>query len=196
MDYKETNSVRFSGSLPEIQLKGDQWDRNLYKRVMVHLSNGCQLNIRWMHYNDIAEVCRLERQIFSSPWPVESFLYELENRNYNISIVGLIESKLVSYAVSYLVADEIHIGNIAVATDFRRLKIGDILLQTTLQIGRANKCRVAHLEVRKSNMAAIGLYKKYDFQIVGVRKNYYENEKEDALLMTRELEMEYDDGLV
>lgn len=196
MNCKEINFSQLTNSFPEAQSINDQWFRYLYKRITVQLPNELQLIIRWMHYNDIPKVCKLENQIFPSPWPVESFLYKLENRNFNVSLVGLIGNKLVTYAVSYLVSDEIHISNIAVAPDFRRLKIGETMLRISLKIGKGQQCHVAHLEVRKSNIAAISLYKKYGFQLVSIRKNYYQNEKEDAVLMTRKLEMENIHGVV
>lgn len=188
MEYKAINFSEFNNTLSDGKSNNEQLYRKLYKRIRVQLSNQNHLMIRWMHYNDIQEVCKLESELFPTPWPVESFLYELENRNYNVSLVGLIENKVVSYAVSYLVSDEIHIGNLAVDQSFHRLKIGETMLKLLLQIGMAKNCYFAHLEVRKSNIAAISLYKKFGFEIEGVRKNYYQTEKEDALLMTRKLE--------
>ncbi|UCE04568.1 MAG: ribosomal protein S18-alanine N-acetyltransferase [bacterium] len=196
MDYKEINFAELNNPFPETKVKNDQWFRYLYKKIVVRLPSNFQLYIRWMHYNDIPKVCKLEQQIFPSPWQVESFLYELENRNYNISLAGLIGEVLVAYAVSYLVSDEIHISNLAVAPEYRRLKIGETMLRITLQIGLAKKCRFAHLEVRKNNIAAIWLYKKYGFRIVGIRNNYYQTENEDAILMSRKLDAENIYGVV
>lgn len=188
MDYKKINFSELSNTLPEDHSIKEQLYRNLYRRIPVQLPGEHQLMIRWMHYNDVPKVCQLEGELFPSPWPLESFLYKLENRNYNVSLVGIIENNVVSYAVSYLVSDEIHISNLAVDQNFRRLKIGETMMKLLLQIAIAMDCRFAYLEVRESNFAAISLYKKFGFEIVGVRKNYYQSEKEDALIMSRKLE--------
>lgn len=178
------------------KLRDGQWFQHLNKGIVLNLPNKLQLCVRWMNVEDISLVCALEHRIFSTPWPFESFLYGLENRNFNISIVGLIEKTLVTYAISYLVYDEIHVSNLAVAPGFRRLKIGETMLWITLQISKEQNCPIAHLEVRKGNTAAISLYQKYGFKVVGVRKNYYQNENEDAVLMTRKLDVEKSNGVV
>lgn len=196
MDYKITNFLKLTDHFPFIEARDDQWARYLNNGIVMQLSKELQLFARWMSFRDLPFVYELEHQIFPSPWSVENFLYELNNRDNNISFVGLIEGQLVTYAISYIVHDEIHISNLAVAPEFRRLKIGETMLKITLQIGLSKKCQIAHLEVRKRNTPAIYLYQKYGFQIVGVRKNYYQNEKEDALLMTRKLAGENVHGMV
>ncbi len=196
MDYNIINLYKLTNSLPKIESKTNQYLPDLNKGIEVQLPDGRKLFIRWMQYPDIPTVCYIEREVFPSPWTDENFLYELENRDYNISIIGLIEKKLVTYAVSYIVYDEIHISNLAVVPEFRHLTIGEKILKLTLQIGMEKSCQIAHLEVRRSNVAAISLYQKYGFQIVGVRKNYYQNEREDALLMTKKLEVENIHGVV
>jgi len=140
-----------------------------------------------MSFRDIAPIWAMERAIFPTPWSVESFLYRLTDREYNISLTGLINKAPVAYAVSYVVCDELHVGNLAVKTDFRRKRIGEKLLWLSLQIGKAKKCNWAHLEVREKNISAIQLYEKFDFKLVGRRKSYYQEENEDALLMSRSL---------
>lgn len=184
-----TNWFKFSDSL-------DQLLQQLYSGKALKLIDGSTLLVRWMTFNDIPAVLDLERAIFPSPWVFEAFTYELTNLEYNISLVGLIDNRIVAYAVSYLVVDEAHISNIAVSPAYRKLKIGETLLLISLQIGQRNDCKVAHLEVRKTNEAAISLYKKYGFKITGLRKNYYEEENEDALLMSLNLESEMKHGLV
>ncbi len=196
MDYKQLNFSRWNYPFIFDKLGDGQAVKRLNKGILINLPNKLQLYVRWMNVEDISLVCALEHRIFPTPWPFESFLYKLENRNFNISIVGLIGKKLVTYAISYLVFDEIHISNLAVAPDFRRLKIGETMLWITLQISNEKNCPIAHLEVRKGNTAAISLYQKYGFKVVGVRKNYYQNENEDALLMTRKLDVEKTNGVV
>jgi ribosomal-protein-alanine N-acetyltransferase len=198
VDYKEINFSELTNPFLETASKKKHWFRVLNKGIEIQLPDVdvFKLFIRWMHYHDVPTVCNIERQIFPSPWPVEGFLYELENRDYNISMVGLIGEKLVTYAISYLMYDEIHISNLAVAPEFRRLKIGETMVGITLRIGRERNCKQAHLEVRESNVAAISLYEKFGFKLVNVRKNYYQNEKENALLMSRTLDVENIHGVV
>ena len=195
----ESDSINYSQlkeSFPIANFPGGGWFEKLDKGIVVNLIEGAPLLIRWMFAEDIPMVCELERQIFPSPWPYESFIYELYNRNNNISIVGQIQNQVIAYAVSYLVVDEVHISNLAVAPNYQRLKIGETLLWISLQMSREKKSRIAHLEVRKNNLTAIALYQKYGFQVVGVRKNYYQNENEDALLMSCNLATESTHGVV
>ena len=157
----------------------------LNQGIVIQLPAQLKLLIRWMKPWDVPYIQDMERAIFPSPWSAESFLYRLYERSYNISLVGVIGKELVSYAVSYVVHDELHFGNLAVDQKYRGFNIGETMLLTSLQIGKESNCRVVHLEVRENNQPAIRLYQKYGFEIVGVRENYYTDEKEDALLMSR-----------
>ncbi len=196
MDYKGINYSDLINPFLNVELREKYWYHILNKGIKIQLPDGFKLFVRWMDYYDVPFVFDIERQIFPSPWPVENFLYKLENRDYNISFVGLINQQVVSYAVSYIAYDELHFSNIAVVPDFRRLRIGETMLLITLNIGIEKKCHVVHLEVRKGNVAAIELYRKYGFQVMSVRKNYYQNENEDALLMTKKLTGEKIYGVV
>ena len=196
MDYKEL----ISSKLPDPFLKNESqnglWYRVLNKGLTIQLPDRSRLIVRWMNHLDVPYICEIEREIFPSPWQAESFLYELGNRDYNISFVGLIEKKMVTYSTSYVVYDEFHFSNIAVVPELRKKKIGETMLVLALKIGMEKNCQIAHLEVRKSNLPAIALYQKHGFQAVGVRKNYYQNENEDALLMTKTLSGENRHGVV
>lgn len=196
MDYNVINFSELTVPLPKIASKHSQYFRELDYGINVRLPNDLNLCIRWMNLQDIATVCNIERQVFNFPWPAEGFLYELENRDYNISLVGLLNQLMATYSVSYIVCDELHISNVAVVPQFRRLKIGETMLRLVLRIGLEKKCHLVHLEVRKNNVAAIALYQKYGFQVVGVRKNYYQNDNEDALLMTKKFTGEKLYGMV
>lgn len=162
----------------------------------VALADGSQILVRWMVPEDVPAVWALEQEVFASPWAVENFLYELGNHDYNISLIAAIGEQLAGYSVSYHVYDELHISNLAVAPNYRRRKIGETLLTINLRIAQIRSINHVHLEVRRSNLPAIALYQKYGFQIVGVRKNYYQNQHEDALLMTKKLAMELANGVV
>lgn len=196
MGYKEKILSELDDPLIKIESQNGWRSRILDNGLTIQLPDGTRLFVRWMNYYDVPVVCEIEKQIFPSPWQAESFLYELGNRNYNISFVGLIGKKIITYSTSYVVYDEFHISNIAVVPDSRRIKIGETMLTIALKIAMEKKCQIAHLEVRNSNVPAIALYQKYGFQAVGVRKNYYQNENEDALLMTKQLSGENIHGVV
>lgn len=196
MDYKEIEAARLAIPFLQTREKLGRWHRDLDRGITIQLAGGRRLLVRWMHHQDIPAVYAIECQIFPSPWSVDNFLYDLDRRDSNISVVGLIDGQVVTYSISYVAVDEFHISNFAVAPEFQRMKIGATMLEVTLQIGRDSNCQLAYLEVRRSNLAALALYQKYGFEVVGLRKNYYQNENEDALLMTKRLVEENRDGLV
>ncbi len=127
----------------------------------------------------------LERQCFLTPWSRESLLYDLTENPLAVYFAAEIDGRLVGYAGVWIIVDEGHITNVAVSPEYRRLQIGSALIQTLLQVtGEAGVC--AHtLEVRAGNEPAIGLYKKFGFTEAGLRKGYYEDDGEDALIMWR-----------
>ena len=195
----ESNKFNFTdiqrNKLPKI-LVPTRWVENLRNQVVFNLENDFQLQIRRMESDDIDQVMKLEEQIFPSPWSAESFSYRLEEKNFNMSIVGLSDNRIIAYAVSYVVFDEFHFSNIAVEKRFRGKKIGETLLWLSLQIGVEYNCSFVQLEVRESNRQAIRLYEKYGFKKTGLRKNYYARENEDALLMSKEINWEIPYGMV
>lgn len=172
------------------------WFDQITRGLDIHLLDGQPMHVRRLDPDDVATVCQLEKAIFPTPWTKEGFLYKLDNNQFNLSLVGLLDGKVISYAVSFFILDELHVSNIAVKREFRRRKIGETLLWISMQVGWEMGTQLVHLEVRKSNLQAIALYKKYQFEIVGIRKGYYQNENEDALLMSRNLTLEKTHGLV
>jgi len=161
------------------------WQDQLINGINFCLPKENIILVQWMKPEDVLKVYDIEKEIFPMPWSKKSFLYRLEEQNYNVSIVGFLKKELVAYAVSYLVQGELHFSNLAVKKKYQRRKIGEILLWTSLQIGKEKNCHVVHLEVRKNNNSAIQLYQKFGFEIIGVRSNYYSEENEDALLMSK-----------
>jgi len=94
------------------------------------------------------------------------------------------EFELVGFIVARLVADELHVNNVAVRHEFRGKGIGSALLQISLDEGRKRNARIAQLEVRAGNEAAQHLYRRSGFEVVGRRRAYYREPVEDALLMS------------
>ena len=135
------------------------------------------VSIRRMQRADVDIVLKFEKEIFSDPWTLGSFLTEIENKQNSYSCVLLKDNLVAGYAVVWYYSGEVHIGNFAVHPDFRKQGLGKKLLTNILD---------KFYEVRKSNMAAISLYKKFAFEELYVRENYYSN-NEDAIVMWKKL---------
>ncbi|HOT98658.1 MAG TPA: ribosomal protein S18-alanine N-acetyltransferase [bacterium] len=145
--------------------------------------SGLVLHLRAMLEEDLAEVVQIEEQLFRSAWTAEMFREDFD-QEYACPLVARDRGRLAAYLVAYVVADEIHIANIAVAPEYQRRGVGYAFLLHLLRVSREAGYALAHLEVRRSNAAAIALYEKLGFAKVGLRKEYYEIEHEDAVLMT------------
>ena len=130
---------------------------------------------------DIAGVMQLERLCFRTRWTREQFLLGLERRAFRI--LGVRESReLVAYVAFSVIAGEMEILNIAVHPIHRRKGLAKRMLAEVLEFCRKEHVQQGFLEVRRSNVAAIDLYRKFGFMQVGTRKNYYPDNNEDALL--------------
>ena len=137
--------------------------------------------------NDIPEVMEIERASFSSPWSEGMFRKELLSP-ISYSLVALIDDEMRSGEVAgyinfWIVADEIHLNNVAVKKNMKRKGIATSLLQAMFGTGRQADAPRATLEVRVSNSAAIALYNKFKFVVKGIRPRYYNDTQEDALIM-------------
>ena len=136
--------------------------------------------MRESHLDAIMEV---EHESFTIPWSRKMLSDELANKSaYYLAAVA--DGKAVGYAGMWLVCDEGHITNIAVHPAYRRQGAGRMLLAALLAEGERRDLALLTLEVRKSNAPAISLYRSLGFEPVGVRKGYYADTQEDAVLMT------------
>lgn len=149
-------------------------------------SSAEQQSIRNMKEEDLEIVSKIESSSIKTPWKKESFKEALNDKN-TMMIVSAAGNKVKGYAVVWLSKEEASLSNIAVDKEFRRLNIGTSLLKYIKNELLKLNIKELYLEVRKSNDAAINLYKKNGFKIVGERKNFYENPREDALLMKLEI---------
>ena len=141
--------------------------------------------IRPMRQEDVPQVAELENKIFSRPWSAESFEKAL---TYPEQILLVAEgTAILGYSILFAAADQADVSNIAVDPDHRGQKIGDALMQEMLNQAADRGVKEVFLEVRVSNAPAIGLYQKYGFERIGVRKGYYEDPKEDAHLMKMDI---------
>lgn len=144
------------------------------------------LVIEKMTSEDINGVFEVEKNCFEDYWSKESFMKELKN-DVARYLVAKIEGKVVGYVGMWLVMDEGHITNVAVHKDYRGQKIGDLLVQELINLCKLNNIVAMTLEVRVSNVVAQNLYKKYGFKLAGIRKEYYSNNKEDAMIMWNDI---------
>lgn len=145
--------------------------------------------MRRMKEADIFEVHAIEKASFPNPWHLTTFMGEIHNRPISSPyvIVHKLDKKIIGYVICWHIQDEIQISNIAVHPDFRRMGIGESVLRQVLSRQKKEGAKFVSLEVRPSNMAAIRLYNKLGFDILGIRKNYYRNPPEHAVVMAKYL---------
>jgi len=139
--------------------------------------------IRKMTYDDLPQVMEVEKQCFSDPWGEESFYQEIELNGSFVAVNA--DNRVIAYFCGIKVLDEYMLTNIAVAPDYRRMGLGEELVDYMLKDISESGSRLCFLEVRKSNSAAINLYLKKGFLPFGERKNYYQNPVENAVMMKR-----------
>lgn len=131
----------------------------------------------------IPKIAALERACFSHPWSEQSIAEELWNDSAVIITAEGEDGSVLGYAGLQTVLDEGYITNVAVDGQYRRQGVADELIAAFVRFGAA-KLAFLTLEVRASNAPAIALYSKHGFKAVGRRKNYYDDPREDAILMT------------
>jgi [ribosomal protein S18]-alanine N-acetyltransferase len=126
---------------------------------------------------------RIEAQVYPRPWSLPLFMSELNLRSSRIYYVARVGGSVVGYCGLMLVDGDAHITNIAVDPAWHRHQIGTRLLMNAARQAIARGAGRMTLEVRMSNAGAQGLYRKFGFETAGVRKNYYAESREDALIM-------------
>lgn len=144
------------------------------------------VEIRRMRTSDLDAVMDIEHSSFSTPWSRESFRLEIEENRCALYLVLTVDDRPAAYAGTWLVISEGHITNIAVHPDFRGMGYGERITRALMREAMDIGISWLTLEVRRSNAAAQGLYGKLGFTEVGVRKRYYEDNGEDALIMVVE----------
>ena len=141
-----------------------------------------------MKATDLDVVMEIERVSFRSPWSRQVFLEEMARDWAHVDVVRDVrQGFLVAFGNYWLVADEIHLLNLATHPLARRAGHASRLLAHIIEFGRRHECRIVTLEVRRSNAAALRLYRRFAFRPVGVRPNYYAEDQEDAIVMLLDL---------
>jgi [ribosomal protein S18]-alanine N-acetyltransferase len=142
-----------------------------------------ELEITRMRRRHLKGVLAIERQVYPRPWSMNLFLSELREPHNRAYLVALAEREVVGYGGVLSYGDEAHITTIAVHPDHHRRKIGTRLLYELVEHARGMGAVAVSLEVRVTNWGAQRLYGQFGFRPIGVRKNYYQEINEDALVM-------------
>jgi ribosomal-protein-alanine N-acetyltransferase len=136
-----------------------------------------------MRRRHLRAVLRIESQVYPRPWSLPLFMSELNLRTSRAYYVARVDGSVVGYAGLMLTGDDGHVTTIAVDPAWHRNKIGTRLLINLAREARERNARHLTLEVRMSNTGAQALYRKFGFRPAGIRKNYYLETNEDAMVM-------------
>lgn len=136
-----------------------------------------------MRRRHLRSVLRIEARVYPRPWSLALFLSELSLRSSRAYFVARVGGTTVGYCGLMLTGEEAHVTTIAVAPEWQRAKVGTRLMLHMATVARQRGARQWSLEVRMSNSGAQALYYRFGFQPAGIRKNYYTETSEDALVM-------------
>ena len=142
------------------------------------------IHYRKMTPEDVEPVYAIELATFPAPWTLDSFHYEMRENQFSHYIVAENEAgKIIGFCGIWIVIDSAQITNVAVLEEARGLGIGEQLMREAIQAAKAGGAETMSLEVRVTNTVAQNLYRKLQFQDGGIRKGYYTDNGEDALVM-------------
>ncbi|HEY3423173.1 MAG TPA: ribosomal protein S18-alanine N-acetyltransferase [Negativicutes bacterium] len=144
-----------------------------------------EIQIRRMEVTDVDEVFFVESQSFLSPWSRDTFEGEVLENDLAYYLVLVIDEQVIGYAGMWLILDEAHVTNIAILPQYRAKGLGEKLVAALVEHAKAKGAVSMTLEVRVSNVVARHLYDKLGFESCGLRRQYYTDTQEDALIMWR-----------
>jgi [ribosomal protein S18]-alanine N-acetyltransferase len=144
---------------------------------------GLEVHLVPLRRRHLRSVLRIESQVYPTPWSFALFMSELNLRGTRHYVAARVGGLVVGYAGIMFSGDEAHVTNIAVDPAWQRHQIGTRLLTNLARAAIAHGARNLTLEVRLSNGSAQAMYRKFGFDVEGVRKNYYAESNEDALIM-------------
>lgn len=140
-----------------------------------------------MRVRDLSDILKIERLSFTTPWSRGAFLSELLENDRAYYLVARCGEPAVGYIGVWIIAGEGHITNVAVHPDFRRNGVGTRLLNAIGELAREKGASRLTLEVRRSNTSAQRLYAALGFESAGIRRGYYRDNNEDAVIMWKDL---------
>lgn len=146
--------------------------------------------VRPMLTSDLEAILEIERASFSTPWSLEAFKAELKDNEYARYLCLELNGQVIGYMGLWFILDEGHITNIAITPNYRGQLWGEFLMRSVMDKMVEQGMERMTLEVRVSNSKAQSLYKRLGFATAGVRKGYYADNGEDAMIMWAELGME------
>jgi ribosomal-protein-alanine N-acetyltransferase len=153
-----------------------------------YLENIITINIRDAELNDLDSILEIEESSYVHPWSRNLIQGSLDNpKAFNFVAFDSLDRRIHGFILNLLLIDELHILNIAVKPLYRRCGIGNSLLETSINKGQKLDVKTAFLEVRRSNVQALTLYIKHGFKVIGVRRGYYSDNREDALVMRKSI---------
>jgi ribosomal-protein-alanine N-acetyltransferase len=150
----------------------------------------CDIKVVPMTFDHIDDIMIVENLSFSIPWSKNAFVEEITKNSFAFYYAGVFGGKAVGYGGMWQVFDEGHITNIAVHPEFRKIGIASSILKHMIGESIKKGVKKMTLEVRSSNVSALRLYQKYGFINEGIRKSYYADNGEDAIIMWK-YEMSY-----
>ena len=141
------------------------------------------VSFRSMTIEDIEAVMRIEHATFPTPWSRSAFYNEIVINHFATYLLLEVGEEIAGYCGVWVIIDEAHITNIALHPNYRGMKLGEALLKKAIHFVKSRGAVKMTLEVRVSNLVAQNLYRKFGFEEGGIRKNYYTDNQEDALVM-------------
>lgn len=144
--------------------------------------------IRAMELEDLDRIVELEHILFTSAWNKSDFIYELLENQFSFNYVLEADNQIVGYVGVWLMYEQAQITTIGVDPAYMRRGLGRMMMQEMIELAMNQGCEKMSLEVRVSNQKAISLYESLGFETVTIRKDYYQDNHEDAYLMIKGLE--------
>lgn len=145
------------------------------------------VTIEIMKMKDLDDVMGIEQRCFTTPWSRYAFTCELKDNQFSHYIIAKVDGKTVGYGGMWIVLNEAHVTNVGVLPEYRGEGIGELIMRSLMAIAKKHGADKMTLEVRKSNYVAQNLYSKLGFEPRGIRRGYYIDNKEDAVIMWLDL---------
>jgi ribosomal-protein-alanine N-acetyltransferase len=140
-----------------------------------------------MRLSDLKNILEIEESSFPRPWSLNAFITQLA-KDSSVCLVASVEGKVVGYLIATQYVEVWHLLDLAVNEAYQRLYIATDLIERLLELSSREKHRGYTLEVRKSNRGALKMYESFGFICTGIRKGYYRDNGEDALIMWKDSE--------
>ncbi|MBI1799704.1 MAG: tRNA (adenosine(37)-N6)-threonylcarbamoyltransferase complex dimerization subunit type 1 TsaB [Candidatus Eisenbacteria bacterium] len=175
---RESEGATASDSLRPLYVRPAQAEEKVRRRVLA----AHPVRLRPFTHDDVAAATVIERRVFSDPWSEEFFHGEI-GQSMSYGCVAEADGRLAGYSLAWLGGGEGHLGNLAVAPEHRRRGVARALLEDLLARAGERGANAITLEVRSSNFAAQALYRAYGFRLAGLRRQYYRDNGEDALVL-------------